>query len=1075
MVGRETSIAKITPPSFFGTYLRERLFRRLDDHGQKPVTWISGPAGSGKTTLIASYLTSKKLPCLWYKVDAGDADIATFFYYMGQAAKSFAPDAYPPLPLLTPEYLMGIPIFARRYFEDLYCRLKSPFVVVLDNYQEVPLDSTFQEIIHTGLSCIPQGIRVIVLSRNEPPASFIRLRTETIHSIGWKDIRFTEDETRKAIRLRDDRKLDDTTLSLLYRKTQGWVAGLVLLIECSKSKNIDYQLLNQLTPEEIFDFFAIEIFRKTNYETRAFLLKTCFLPTMTVQMAEKLTCLKTAGQILAGLEKSHYFIEKRLRSDPVYSYHPLFREFLVSKSKDIFDSDEIAEIQCDAALLLIDAGQTEEAASLLLVTEDWDRFIPLVLNQAPSLLAQGRRETLGIWLDAIPRERMEDIPWLLYWQGVCRLGFVNSHSRDYFEHSFYLFEIQRDDAGTLLAWSGVINSIFFDFDDFRLFDPWINWLDTKMSQGFSFPSREVKLSVSTSMIIALIHRMPAHPNLKEWVKNTWPLSIGGVNIGGGMPTYPFFIVYYLSVGDFENCGLIVEEMCRMLRSQDASPLLVITLRLVEALMCTTSSQRHEEGIEAVSAGLELAQNAGSHLFDPLLLGVGVQNALNAMDMTIADEFLSSMEQVLKGGCRGHSCYFYYLSAWYHLCSENHSRAVVFGEKCMQIIEEIGLSFPEADCRVMLALAHHANRDFTKARRQIDEIGTLVLQMHSTFLEYRYYLLEALLAFERNMKKAGKAWLAKAMNLGRQKGFVTMANFWQPTLMSYLCAKALETKIEVEHVRNLILKLNLKPDASVMGIHHWPWPVQICTLGRFEIFIYGKKLEFHAKTPHKLLALLKTLIACGPKGASEEQLADSLWPESDGDTALKSLEISIHRLRKLLGNNKVLELREGRVKLAEEYCLVDAHAFEVLLDRAEEIFSSMQQQAHSKSKRMEEAWLLTERSVEIYRGGFLDGSLKPWSLSYSERLRYKFLQAVTRLGDFYERKKCYKEATRWYGKGLEVDDGAEPFYRGLMRCYLAMGRSSEALSVYHRCKKIMKTVFDVPLSCEMEDLYRQLPT
>lgn len=55
-----------------------------------PVVWVSGLAGSGKTTLITSYLDSRHVPCLWYSIDRGDGDMATFFYYMGLAANFLA-------------------------------------------------------------------------------------------------------------------------------------------------------------------------------------------------------------------------------------------------------------------------------------------------------------------------------------------------------------------------------------------------------------------------------------------------------------------------------------------------------------------------------------------------------------------------------------------------------------------------------------------------------------------------------------------------------------------------------------------------------------------------------------------------------------------------------------------------------------------------------------------------------------------------------------------------------------------------------------------------------------------------
>lgn len=50
-----------------------------------------GPPGAGKTTLAASYLDSQKRPLLWYQLDEGDADAATFFHYLGLAAGKLAP------------------------------------------------------------------------------------------------------------------------------------------------------------------------------------------------------------------------------------------------------------------------------------------------------------------------------------------------------------------------------------------------------------------------------------------------------------------------------------------------------------------------------------------------------------------------------------------------------------------------------------------------------------------------------------------------------------------------------------------------------------------------------------------------------------------------------------------------------------------------------------------------------------------------------------------------------------------------------------------------------------------------
>ena len=114
--------AKFAAPGPRNACKRERLFTWLDRGREGAGIWISGPSGAGETTLIASYVDTRDLSCFWYNVEHGDADVATFFYQLGVAARQFAPRRKKPLPLFTAEHARGVAAFSRGFFREFFLR-----------------------------------------------------------------------------------------------------------------------------------------------------------------------------------------------------------------------------------------------------------------------------------------------------------------------------------------------------------------------------------------------------------------------------------------------------------------------------------------------------------------------------------------------------------------------------------------------------------------------------------------------------------------------------------------------------------------------------------------------------------------------------------------------------------------------------------------------------------------------------------------------------------------------------------------------------------------------------------------
>ena len=245
----------------------------------------------------------------------------------------------------------------------------------------------------------------------------------------------------------------------------------------------------------------------------------------------------------------------------------------------------------------------------------------------------------------------------------------------------------------------------------------------------------------------------------------------------------------------------------------------------------------------------------------------------------------------------------------------------------------------------------------------------------------------------------------------------------------------------------------------------PWLLKIYTLGQFELLKDDKPIRFSRKAQQKPLSMLKALIAFGGREVREDQISDALWPEADGDIAYDSFKTTLHRLRKMVGYEKAIQLHEGRLTLDDKLCWVDVWAFEHVLEEAG---------THWKDGLMDRAVQFTEKAIQMYKGPFLAKETEqPWTISMSERLRSKFLESVGRLGLYWQQAEHWEKAIECYQRGLELEDLAEEFYQGLMNCYQHLGQKTKVISLYNRCKRILSSTLGIEPSSKTEAIYRSL--
>lgn len=1060
----EASLVKITRPVYAGVLLRKRLFSLLDHARKKPVIWICGPPGAGKTVLVSSYIEGRRMPSLWYQVDEGDSDAASFFYYMGLAAKKAAPSKKRPLPPLTPEYLPGLSTFTRRYFENLYNRLKAPSCLVFDNCQDVPEDSGFYEVLREGFKAIPSGVNVIMLCRNCPPDFLARMEVNHLMEvIGWDDLRLTPEESEGVMRLKLKGRLSKEMLQECHNNTGGWVAGLMLILERIKIGEVDTKSWIGVTNRTISDYFYTEIFQKIDRDTQGFLLKTSFFPDMDADMARKLTGLDSAEHILSDLNRNHFFTDKRPHTSPVYQYHPLFREFLLSRAKDYFSHDDISQIQQKAGTILEESGRFENAFDLFRNACNWEGIARLVLKYAPALMAQGRSRVLEEWITSLPPGGMVDNdPWLLYWLGLSRLSSDPVAGVERFKRAFNLFRKQEDTTGAFLTWSSIVQSITHFTMNLKELDQWIELLDELM-ETFGAPPGEINAGVTNNMFMALVYRQPQNPMIDLWAERAHALLQGCKDLNIKVSTFVNLAYHKARSGDYEAVEAIIDSFQQLSRDSDTTPLLVLLMRWIESVYLALTGA-HERCLKVVSDALHLADSTGVHVFDFMLLGHGALSALNAGDFPTAERFLKIMGSSLGGARLIDQSFYHSLMAHKALLRGSMTQADSHTRLTWEKGRDTG--FPVIDYVYHLERAYvmHGLQEYEETSYHLTQCYKKALMMRSKPFEFMCLIAEAQIAIERGKEEDGLESLKKAMALGRKCGF-TNTYIWFPKVMARLCCTALEAGIEVDYVQELIRRRHITPETPPVEIEDWPWPVKIYTLGRFELANDGKAVRFSRKVKKRPLAMLKLLIASGGRHVREDQIIDTLWSESEGDLAHKAFGINLVRLRQLVGAEGAISYQDGLVTLDPHYCWVDVWAFERILGRAEGVI---------KEGDRERAIPLMEKAIALYKGTFLaDSQDYEWAVLLRERLRSKFLRYTGELGSIYENMGEFNKAIETLKKGIEVDHLAEEFYQRLMACYHRLGRRAEALVIYNNLRKIFSATIGLSPSPQTEAIYKTL--
>lgn len=1056
------SRTKLTPPQVSGALSRRRLFRLIDRLRDRPGIWVAGPAGSGKTTLLSSYVAKRTTEAvLWYQVDEGDADPATFFYYLGTAVRRATPRRRRPMPVLTPEHVPALGTFTLDFFRRLFKRIEGPGVLVLDNFQSLPEASPVHDALRIAMEEMPSRFTLVFVSRELPPPAMRNVQGQgRLGFVGWDDLRLEDEEASGIARLHG---FPPEIGRQCVRTAAGWAAGLVLLLEWMRTEGGRPMAETAPSLEYIFDYFAGQIFDKLPDAQQRFLLESAFLPVMSKPALESLTGRGAAARYLRILIRKNYFVTRHTASQTAYQYHPLFRTFLLERAHRVLSETTCRDLESRAAAVLEAEGDYAAAAEYLVRLGDWGGLERLLATAAMPLLRQGRHRTVYGWVAAVPEAEAERRPWLRYWYGET-LVFVDPHQAlPVLERVWHQFEACDDAQGCYFTFAAVVERLML-LREFGDINTWLDRLRCLRQRHPRFDSSTTEARTVAAAYQALVTTAPNAPDTAAWEARAFELLQEKVPANLRLMSASYLLLQYTcGNASREIATRMVEIGRRLLWSADVSPMALIVWHTMEAKYhCWYGGAEAEHTVrECVEQGLALAGEHDLHAMDTLLLSARVFLNLAEDEHRAASVDLELMSRSVVAASHYDEAHVHLMRAWQAWTAGHLTAARGQVDSSTRLARETGVpsvlayaAFARGAIEEACGEHRAAQRDFACARSHARRYGVGNVLFLSRLATGHH-------ALRRGYRTRGRVLLRGAFAIGAAERFMRLP-FLRKRDLATICTEALASGIATEYAQELVRERDLRPDSPPIAVAHWPWRIEIRCLGDWSLMHEGEPLRFGRKAPRRTLDLLKAMLALGGHEVPETKLLDALWEDEDADRARSALSTALHRLRRLLGHDVILQ-REGRLGLDPAAVWVDAWVFEHEIDAVDSAWHAGR--ADETAERLR--WALA-----LYRGHFLDGVTDAsWAVPPRERLRGRFTRGTARLGEYLETAGAWQEAVDLYQRALDLDELVEAHYQGLLRCYGHLGLRAEAAGVWHRCRRALGASLGVAPSPVTEQLYR----
>ena len=387
--------AKSAPPAIRSQLIeRAALIEILSAEPSRKLTLLSAPAGWGKTTLLAQWVSGAddRRRRGWLSLDASDNDPARFWACaiasLDKASPGVAPRAFELIKMGADPRQVVLPTLL-----DELAAIDHQIALILDDYHLVE-NRTVHEQVGFVVERMPPTFQLVIATRSDPTLPLARLRARgELLELRAEELRFQACEAADLLDGVLGLTLTDAQVQLLFRRTEGWAAGLYLAALSLAGRADAPTFIRSFAGDNrhIVDYLMAEVLDGQPPDLRSFLLRTSVLERLSGALCDAMLQTSGSASVLEKIERENLFVVPLDMSRHWYRYHQLFGELLRTELRRS-EPDLVADLHRRAATWFETEGLIDEALHHLIAAGDIARNPDLIATDAgiaPTLPASG--------------------------------------------------------------------------------------------------------------------------------------------------------------------------------------------------------------------------------------------------------------------------------------------------------------------------------------------------------------------------------------------------------------------------------------------------------------------------------------------------------------------------------------------------------------------------------------------------------------------------------------------------------------------------------------------------------------